>query len=269
MPAGRFSAGVSDASFDSQEPLSDAEDINTRRDITDVKLLGMRGDGGEYIRMSKRLLASSVVGAMLVISAVLVVSLIGGDDKPDITNDVPEEGDEQLPDDSQDDTPVDDSTDDGTDADTTPEDDTDDADDTDETDDSSDDDEQDDVPDDDDTDEEDDSDDDASDDEDECDDDESDEDDDTSDDEDDDACDDDESDDDASDDEGSDDEEEDEGNGNGAMNGNCYQHMEENAGATQMNCENNFAEHVSTVDAEGDANHECNCGGDGNGQSGK
>ena len=57
--------------------------------------------------MSKRLFASAVVGAMLVISAVLVVSLIGGDDKPDITNDVPQE-DEQLPDDSQDDTPVDD-----------------------------------------------------------------------------------------------------------------------------------------------------------------
>ncbi len=74
-------------------------------DITGVKLLGMRSDGGEYIRMSKRLFASAVVGAMLVISAVLVVSLIGGDDKPDITNDVPQE-DEQLPDDSQDDTPV-------------------------------------------------------------------------------------------------------------------------------------------------------------------
>jgi len=182
-------------------------------DITVVKLLGMRSDGGEYIRLSKRLFASAVVGAMLVISAVLVVSLIGGDDKPDITTDIPDE-DEQLPEENQDDTAVDDpSTDD--DAETSADDDdseSDDASDEDETDDDA----EDEVP-------------------------------------------------DEDDDVGPDDEK----NGNGECNGNCYQHKEAFAGSSQMNCANNFAEHVSTADVDGDPHCECNGGDEDKGQSGK
>lgn len=60
--------------------------------------------------MSKRLVASAAVGALLVISTVLVVSLIGGDDKPDINNEIPPE-DEQLPEIDEDDVADDDSSD--------------------------------------------------------------------------------------------------------------------------------------------------------------
>ncbi len=197
---------MSDTNPDSQQPLSDAEDINTRRDITVVKLLGMRSDGGEYIRLSKRLFASAVVGAMLIISAVLVVSLIGGDDKPDITTEIPPE-DEQLPDESQDGTAVDDPSE-GDDAET--------ASDDSDSDDASEDDQDDDVP-------------------------------------------------DEDDDEGSDDAQD----GNGAKNGNCYEHKEVIAGSSQMNCENNFAEHVSVDDAEGDPSCECHGGDEDKGQSEK
>jgi hypothetical protein len=60
------------------------------------------------IRISKRLLTSAVVGAFLVLGTVLIVSLIGGNDKPDITTEIPPD-DEQLPDDNMD-TQPDDST---------------------------------------------------------------------------------------------------------------------------------------------------------------
>ncbi|MGD9962597.1 MAG: hypothetical protein AB7S97_01665 [Thermoplasmata archaeon] len=168
--------------------------------ITPVKLLGMRSDGGEYIKLSKRLFASAVVGAMLILSAVLVVSLIGGDDKPDITNEMPPE-DEQLPEENQDDTAVDEPSD--NDAETA-------SDDEPEGDDA-----EDEVPD--------------------------------------------------EDDEGSDDSQ---GDGNGDRKGYCYEHKEVVAGSSQMNCENNFAEHVSVEDAEGDPMCECHGGDDDKGQSG-
>lgn len=63
----------------------------------------MRSDGGEFIKISKRLLTSVVVGAALVLSTVLVVSLIGGDDKPEVTTEKPP-ADEQPSQDDQDDT---------------------------------------------------------------------------------------------------------------------------------------------------------------------
>jgi hypothetical protein len=50
--------------------------------------MGCTARGGDSIKITKRLLALTVVGAALVISAVLVVSL-KGNDKPQITNDQP------------------------------------------------------------------------------------------------------------------------------------------------------------------------------------
>lgn len=51
--------------------------------------------GGERIRLNKRVLATVAAAAVLIMSIALVVSMIGGDDNPDITTDLP---DEQLPD---------------------------------------------------------------------------------------------------------------------------------------------------------------------------
>ena len=58
--------------------------------------------GGERIRLSKRKLATVAATAVLLLSIVLVWSMIGGNDKPDITTDIPEQPDSN-PDDGADD----------------------------------------------------------------------------------------------------------------------------------------------------------------------
>lgn len=75
--------------------------------------------------MSKRLFTSIVVGAGLVLSTVLVVSMIGGDDKPEVNTEKPP-ADEQPPEDDQaaDDTSDQDTSDDTSDSDETSGDDT-------------------------------------------------------------------------------------------------------------------------------------------------
>ena len=59
--------------------------VNTR-DVSRVS-------GGERIRLSKRRLATVAATAVLLASIVLVWAMIGGDDKPDITTDIPEQPD--------------------------------------------------------------------------------------------------------------------------------------------------------------------------------
>jgi hypothetical protein len=49
--------------------------------------------GGERIRLSKRKLATVAATAVLLLSIVLLWSMIGGNDKPDITTDIPEQPD--------------------------------------------------------------------------------------------------------------------------------------------------------------------------------
>jgi hypothetical protein len=75
------------------------------------------------IKISKKLLAVTAASAILVLSTVLVVSLIGSNDKPDITNDLPpadeqppaDEITDDVPSDTSDTTPTDDDGDEPTD----------------------------------------------------------------------------------------------------------------------------------------------------------
>lgn len=75
------------------------------------------------IKISKKLLAVTAASAVLVLSTVLVVSLIGSNDKPDITNDLPpadeqppaDDGTDDVPSDTSDTTPTDDDGDEPTD----------------------------------------------------------------------------------------------------------------------------------------------------------